>query len=219
LKLEKGIYTVQIPLLPIPEDPATVFTVLSWDGPGVEGIEMLARNGQELLVDLQHESVTPNLLVGHFQMKEQPKYSPTKSDDVGRSREGSPVKAFPIDSVLLSVKIGDKRLIGPGTDHIDRLYLNKLEERNFHLTIQWIDAEGAVCQRSFHPPSESSCDNLWQVCFFNFEEQIEVAAMTSKDIKVESNMRKYLKLKQFLAKRKETVNFKMELGKFLLLFL
>jgi hypothetical protein len=64
LKLEKESHTVHIPILPVPEDPYTVYAVLSWDGPGVEGIEMIARNGQEQLVDLKQEAITPNLLMG-----------------------------------------------------------------------------------------------------------------------------------------------------------
>ena len=37
--------------------------------------------------------------------------------------------------------------------------------------------------------------------------------MTLKDVKVESTYRKYLKLKEFLARRRDKVNFKLELGK------
>jgi hypothetical protein len=40
---------------------------------------------------------------------------------------------------------------------------------------------GSVCKRTFYPPKHLQGNNYWDVCYFNFESQIEIGAMVKDE--------------------------------------
>ena len=99
---------------------------------------------------------------------------------------------------------------------LDRLQVNNLQARNLELALFWADPykPGSVCQRTFYAPNRIEGKAVWDVCYFNYESQIEVGAFVSGDPKGLEFKNKFERLHHYVAKRAGTVNFKQELCKY-----
>lgn len=202
---ENGKYLHMLPLIPdsvFEEEEGMCVAVLTHDG-NIEGIDLQV-TGESSEFQSEKQAFRGIQAVKFLMQPQEPfEQSPEKEE----KREDL--------SAHIYVKIEDRSMLQTNQSDFDRLQLNKLQELNLELTLFWRDPynPSQICSRQFTVPSYPQGYSFWDVCYFNFERQHEINCFTSAEPMGLDLKSMYDRFVDFIAKRKQVLNFRRELGK------